>query len=75
MFADIGCSKINWVCSIFSIQVGQSRGQRDWVHGFPEQVKSFITFVILSQISCGKVQNPPHIFLHKIVSKFFLRLL
>ena len=39
------------------------------VHGFPELVKSFITFEILSQISCGKVQNP-HIFLHKTVSMF-----
>ena len=36
-------------------QDGQSRGQHDWVHGFPVPVKSFITFVILSQISCGKV--------------------
>ena len=35
-------------------------------------VKSFITFVILSQISCGKVQNPPYIFLHKTMSKFLL---
>ena len=43
-------------------QGGQSRGQHDWVHGFPEQVKSFITFVILSQISCGKVQTPPSYF-------------
>ena len=25
------------------------------------------TFVILRQISCGKVQKPPHIFLHKTV--------
>ena len=25
---------------------GQSRGQHDWVHGFPEPVKSVITFVI-----------------------------
>ena len=40
----------------------QSRGQHDWIHGFPEPVKSFVTFVILSQISCGKVQKPPHIF-------------
>ena len=47
------------------------------VHGFPEQVKSFITlkFVILSQISCGKMQKPLHIFLHKTVSKFLLGLL
>ena len=30
--------------------------------------------VILSQISCGKVQNPPHIFPHKTESKFLLGL-
>ena len=39
------------------LQGGQSRGQHDWVHGFPETVKSFITFVILCQISCGKVKK------------------
>ena len=43
--------------SPFVGQGGQSRGQNDWVHGFPEPVKSFITFVTLSQISCGKVQK------------------
>ena len=43
-------------------QGGQSRGQHDWVHGFPEPVKSFITFVIQSQISHGKVQKPPSYF-------------
>ena len=31
-------------------QGGQSRGQHAWVHGFPESVKSFITFVIISQM-------------------------
>ena len=41
------------------IQGGQSRGQHNWVHGFPEPVKSFINFVILSRISCSKVQPPP----------------
>ena len=56
-------------------QGGQSRGQHDWVHGFPQPVKLFITFVILSQILCGKVQKKPYIFLHKTVSKFFLGLL
>ena len=56
-------------------QCGQSRGQDDWIYDFPEPVKSLITFVILSQILCGKVQNPPHIFLHKTVSKFPLGLL
>ena len=56
-------------------QGGQSRGQHDWVHRFPELVKSFITFVILSQILCSKVQKNPHIFLHKTVSKFLLGLL
>ena len=56
-------------------QGGQSSGQHDWVHGFPEPVKSFITFVILSQILCGKVQKPHHNCLHKTVSKFILVLL
>ena len=51
--------------------VGQSRGQHDGVHGFSEPVKSFITFVILSRISCGKVKKIPYLFLHKTVSKFF----
>ena len=45
-----------------TFQCGQSRGQHDWVHEVPEPVKSFITFLILSQISCGKVQKSPHIF-------------
>ena len=69
-------------CFIYSFKIlanlcqgGQSRGQHDWVHGFPEPVKSFITFVILSQFSCDKVQKPPHNFLHKTVSKFLLGLL
>ena len=43
--------------------------------GFAELVKLFITFVILSQILCGKVQKNPHIFLHMTVSKFLLGLL
>ena len=43
-------------------QGGQSHGQHDWVHGFPEPVKSFITFVIPSQISYGKVQKKTLIF-------------
>ena len=42
-----------------ALQGGQSRGQHDWVHGFPEPVKSLITFEILNQMSCGKVQTPP----------------
>ena len=54
---------------------GQSRDQHAWVHRFLEPVKSFITFVILSHISGGKVQNPLHIFLHKTVSKFLHGLL
>ena len=61
-----------------SVEGGQSCGQHDWVHGFHEPVKSFITYVILSQISCGKVQKKnkkTHIFLHKTVSKFLLGLL
>ena len=55
---------------IYVHQGGQSHGQHNLVHGFPEPVKSFITFVILSQIKCGKVQKPPHIFLHKTVQSF-----
>ena len=40
---------------IHSVYQGvHSRGQHDWVYGFPEQVKLFITFVILSHISSGK---------------------
>ena len=49
------------------LQGGQSRGQHDWVHGFAEPVKLFITFVLLSQILCVKVQKNPHIFLLKTV--------
>ena len=56
----------------YQYQGGQSRGQYDGVHGFPEPVKSFITFEIPSQISCGKVHKLAHIFLHKTVSKFLL---
>ena len=56
-------------------QGGQSPGQHDWVHRFPELVISFITFEILSQILCSKVQKKTHIFLHKTVSKFLLGLL
>ena len=33
-----------------------------WGSGFPEPVKSFITFVMLSQISFGKVRKKPLIF-------------
>ena len=61
------------------IQGGRSRGQHDLVHGFPEPVKSFITFVILSQILCGKVQKKPHKrlrqSLHKTASKLSFGLL
>ena len=60
---------MNWLCQSHQILVfrhiqgGQSRGEHDLVHVFPEPVKSFLTFVILSQISCGKVHPPPpHIF-------------
>ena len=48
-------------------QGGQLRGQHDGVQGFYEPVKSFTTFVILSQIPCGKVHKNPHIFLQKTV--------
>ena len=44
------------------VQGRQSHGQHDGVYRFPEPVKSFITFVILSQISCGKVQKKPSYF-------------
>ena len=47
------CAKLASEVSPLYNQDGQSRGQRDWVHIFPEPVKSFITFVILSQISCS----------------------
>ena len=57
------------------IQGGQSGGQHDWVHGFPEPVKLFITFVILSQILCGKVQKKQLIFFCTRQSKFLLGLL
>ena len=50
-------TKFRPLAPLISIQGGQSRGQHDWVHRFFEPVKSFITFVILSQISCGKVQK------------------
>ena len=53
----------------FTLQGGQSRGLPDWIHKHYEPVighhrkeKWFKTFVILSQITCGKVQNPPYIF-------------
>ena len=52
------------------LQGGQSRSQHDWVHGFPEPVKSFITFLILSQISRGKVQKPLIFFCTKLCHSF-----
>ena len=55
--------------------LGHSRGQHDWVQGLPDPVKWFLTFVILSQILCGKVHKEPNIFLHNAVSKFLLSLL
>ena len=67
-YCTLSCSEMNWLCQSHQILVfrhiqgGQSRGQHDLVHVFPEPVKSFITYVILSQISCGKVQPPPLIF-------------
>ena len=51
-------------------QGGQSRCQHDWVHGFPEPVKSFITFVVLSQISCGKVQTTLMFFCTRLGQSF-----
>ena len=38
-------------------QGGQSHYQHDGVHGFIKPLKSFITFDILSQISCGKMKK------------------
>ena len=77
------CLFIHWCTKILFLivrrydgtQGGQSRGQHDWVHGFPEPVKSFITFVILNQISCGKFKKNLIFFLHKTVSQFLLGLL
>ena len=53
-------------------QGGQSHGQHDWVHRFPEPVKSFITFVIPSQISCSKVQKKIIIFCTRLCQSFSL---
>ena len=67
---------MNWLCQSHQILVfrhiqgGQSRGQHDLVHVFPEPVKSFITFVILSQISCGKVQPPLIFFCTRLCQSF-----
>ena len=43
-------------------QGGQSCGQLDLVHRFPEPVKLFITFVILSRILRSRVQKKPSYF-------------
>ena len=51
-------------------QGGQSHGQHDWDQGYTEPAKSFITFIILDQISCRKVQKPPHIFCTRLSQKF-----
>ena len=56
---------------VSTLRGGQSRGQHDWVHGCPEPVKSFLTFVILSQISCSKVQNKPSYFSAQVCVKVF----
>ena len=62
-------SSVIWICTV-CVQGSQSRGQHDGVHGFPEPVKSFITFVILSQISCGNVQKPSHFFCTRLCQSF-----
>ena len=70
----------NWRwASSYHIQGGQSRGLPDLVSGLYEPVirhhrcgKSFITFDKLSQISWGKVQNPPHIFCTRLCKSFFV---
>ena len=49
----------------------QSGGQHDGVHGFSGPVKSFITFVILSQISCSKVQKTLIFFCTRLCQSFF----
>ena len=41
----------------YLIQGCQSRGQHDWVHGYPESVKSLITFVILKVSKGSKIRN------------------
>ena len=51
-------------------QGGHPRGQHDGVHGFPEPVKLFITFEILSQISCGKVRKTLIFFCTRLYQSF-----
>ena len=51
-------------------QGGQSRGQHDWVHRFPELVILFITFEILSQILCSKVQKTLIFFCTRLYQSF-----
>ena len=41
----------------YLIQGGQSHGQHDWVHIYPESVKSLITFVILKVSKGAKIRN------------------
>ena len=54
------CKRVHAITDMMLLkQGGQSCGQHDGVHGFPETVKSFINFVILSKISCDKVQKKP----------------
>ena len=70
------CRPQQEILALHVIQGSQSHGQHDGVRRFPEPVKLFINFIILSQISCGKVQKKTFIFfLHKTVSKFLLGLL
>ena len=58
---DSTCKKYKHCFSLHTNQGGQSCGQQDWVHRFPEPVISFINLLILNQISCGKVRKT-HIF-------------
>ena len=51
-------------------QGGQSRGQHDGIHEFPEPLKSLITFVILSQMSYGKVQKALIFFCTRLCESF-----
>ena len=51
-------------------QGGQSHYQHDGVHGFIKPLKSFITFDILSQISCGKMKKKIIFFCTRLYQSF-----
>ena len=65
------CRPQHEILALHVTQGSQSHGQHDGVHGFPEPVKLFINFIILSQISCGKVQkNPSYFFCTRLCQSF-----